>query len=135
MFERVGLDSDGIATAVKLADIDGDGNVSRAEFVTALRTLHDGTQKQDIWEVILMLRRVHTAMDEHNSRLAALEGRLLGTVEDPHKMQPSLRLPSLVSNNVIETRLQALEDTMGTKLDALAHAMQDLERKLATNVG
>ena len=49
VFETAGINMDTIMMAIKLADLDGDNNVSYGEFIQAMHTLHDATQKQDMW--------------------------------------------------------------------------------------
>jgi len=64
MMDHMGINAQNVSLAVRLADIDGDNSVSMKEFIQAMHTLHDGSQKRDVWELNLTARAQGNKIDE-----------------------------------------------------------------------
>jgi len=82
LFETAGLDMDNIQMAITLADVDENKNVSYQEFLDALRSLNEATQKRDIWVLQRHMRHVREVTDGYGSRLASLEKKLERTQKE-----------------------------------------------------
>merc|ERR1711871_1734806 len=89
LFRNAGLDTEQIILAIKLADhdeetLDGGSHITYDDFVIALESLNDQTQKQDIWmvqlkckelkrQLLLLNRATKSRNEEVDQRLTALE--------------------------------------------------------------
>jgi len=76
VFETAGINMDTIMMAIKLADLDGDNNVSYGEFIQAMHTLHDATQKQDMWLLQLKMRDQAKTMEAQAHEISELKGNI-----------------------------------------------------------
>jgi len=80
LLEYVEIDSEKMQAAIKVADIDGDGDVSAAEFSLALESIHDPPMKADIREVHQRVGKLFSSQEqtlaEHAAELASIHSKL-----------------------------------------------------------
>jgi len=82
VFAQVGLNMEHVMMAIQLADDDSNGTISHTEFLNALHTLHDNTQKYDVWLVKLKVGEVGRSVASVDDRLRQVESNVARVQDD-----------------------------------------------------